>query len=97
MDEFDKGVRNILNYGHTFGHAYESVTGYAIPHGIAVSLGIVTAAFVSEKLGLAPKGHFQEVNELLFPWYDPYHRQVAALDVDQVLAAMKLDKKTPVP
>ena len=93
IDEFDQGVRNILNYGHTFGHAYESVTGYAIPHGIAVSLGVATATFVSEKLGLAPQGHFSEVNDLLYPWYDPYHSQVSNLDVDQVLAAMKLDKK----
>ena len=93
VDEFDKGIRNILNYGHTFGHAYESVTGYAIPHGIAVSLGMASATFVSEKLGLAPAGHFAEVNSLLVPWYAPYHLQVAALDVDQVLGAMKLDKK----
>jgi 3-dehydroquinate synthase len=93
VDEFDKGVRNILNYGHTFGHAYESVTGYAIPHGIAVSLGVASATFVSEKLELAPAGHFAEVNALLYPWYAPYHLQVARLDVDQVLAAMKLDKK----
>jgi 3-dehydroquinate synthase len=92
-DEFDKGIRNILNYGHTFGHAYESVTGYAIPHGIAVSLGVAAATFVSEKLALAPQGHFDEVNALLYPWYAPYQLQIAGLDVDQVLGAMKLDKK----
>jgi len=92
-DEFDKGVRNILNYGHTFGHAFESVTGYAIPHGIAVSLGVATATYVSEKLGLAPRGHFAEVDSLLRPWYIPYQLQVAGLDVDQVLGSMKLDKK----
>ena len=92
-DEFDKGIRNILNYGHTFGHAYESVTGYGIPHGIAVSLGVAAATFVSEKLALAPEGHFAEVDALLHPWYAPYQLQIAALDVDQVLGAMKLDKK----
>ena len=92
-DEFDKGVRNILNYGHTFGHAYESVTGYAIPHGIAVSLGICTATFISERLGLAPHGHYAEVNALLRPWYEPYQFQIGALDPDHVIAAMKLDKK----
>ena len=92
-DEFDKGIRNILNYGHTFGHAYESVTGYSIPHGIAVSLGVATATFVSEKLALAPEGHFDEVNALLYPWYAPYQLQVAGLNVDQVIGAMKLDKK----
>jgi 3-dehydroquinate synthase len=45
-DEFDRGIRNLLNYGHTFGHAYESATRYAIPHGIAVILGILTATYV---------------------------------------------------
>jgi 3-dehydroquinate synthase len=93
QDEFDKGVRNILNYGHTFGHAYESVTNYAIPHGIAVLLGMASATFASERLGLAPAGHFEEVWALLHPWFDPYQRQVGALDVDEVLGAMRLDKK----
>jgi 3-dehydroquinate synthase len=39
-DEFDKGIRNILNYGHCFGHAIESASNFAIPHGIAVSIGM---------------------------------------------------------
>jgi 3-dehydroquinate synthase len=93
VDEFDKGVRNILNYGHTFGHAYESVTGYAIPHGIAVSLGIATATFVSERMGLAPAGHAAAVDALLRPWYEPYQHEIGRLEAGHVLAAMKLDKK----
>ena len=32
IDEFDQGPRNVFNYGHTFGHALESVTNYTIPH-----------------------------------------------------------------
>ncbi len=51
LDEFDKGPRNIFNYGHTFGHAIESVTKYKIPHGIAVSYGIDLANYISVKLG----------------------------------------------
>jgi 3-dehydroquinate synthase len=51
LDEFDKGPRNIFNYGHTFGHAIESVTNYKIPHGIAVSYGIDIANYISVKLG----------------------------------------------
>ena len=38
-DEFDKGPRNIFNYGHSFGHAIESATEFKIPHGIAISIG----------------------------------------------------------
>ena len=52
-DEFDKGPRNILNYGHSFGHAMESATDFAIPHGIAVSIGMDMANFVG-----GPAGHY---------------------------------------
>ena len=54
-DEFDRGVRNVLNYGHTFAHAFESATNYAIPHGIAVTMGVACATYFSEELGLAPR------------------------------------------
>ena len=47
IDEYDRGKRNIFNYGHTFGHAIESVTNYKIPHGIAVSMGMDIANFYS--------------------------------------------------
>lgn len=42
-DEFDQGPRKLLNFGHTFGHALESATGFAIPHGIAVGVGVLAA------------------------------------------------------
>lgn len=53
-DEFDQGPRQIFNYGHTFGHALESLTDYRIPHGIAVSYGMDLANHVSVQLGLLP-------------------------------------------
>ncbi|EGE39620.1 3-dehydroquinate synthase [Streptomyces sp. SID4928] len=40
QDEFDRGIRQLLNYGHEFGHALEAATQFAVPHGIAVALGI---------------------------------------------------------
>lgn len=42
-DEFDKGIRQNLNFGHTFGHAIESASTYSIPHGIAIGIGILIA------------------------------------------------------
>ena len=92
-DEFDKGVRNLLNYGHTFGHAYESATDYEIPHGIAVTLGVATATFFSERLDLAPVGHYAELNEFLRPYYDPFQKQLASVPIEPIIAAMRLDKK----
>jgi 3-dehydroquinate synthase len=54
-DEFDTGPRQILNYGHTFGHAIESATDYAIPHGIAITIGMDMANYVAVGVGeLAP-------------------------------------------
>lgn len=93
QDEFDTGKRNLLNYGHTFGHAYESATQYGIPHGIAVALGISTASFFSEHLALAPPGTADAIDELLRPWYQPYDRVLLEADPQTVFAAMKLDKK----
>lgn len=41
VDQFDKGIRRTLNYGHTVGHALESMTGYKVPHGIAIIKGML--------------------------------------------------------
>lgn len=92
-DEFDHGIRNLLNYGHTFGHAYESTTGYAIPHGIAVSLGISTAVFLSERLGIAPGGSFRALDGFLRPFYEPYQRELAPVGSEQLASALSKDKK----
>ncbi len=51
VDEFDRGIRNIFNYGHSFGHAIESVTSFLIPHGIAVTMGIDIANYLAYKMG----------------------------------------------
>jgi len=50
-DEFDKGERKFLNFGHTFGHALESTSNHQIPHGIAVILGSMVAIRLAYKLG----------------------------------------------
>ncbi len=92
-DEFDKGVRNLLNYGHTFGHAYESATDYAIPHGIAVTLGVLTATFFSSRLGWVSPAYFQDLQDWLVPYYTPYQETLLGADPERILAAMRLDKK----
>lgn len=50
-DEFDKKERKFLNFGHTFGHALESVSNHHIPHGIAVILGSMISLRISNELG----------------------------------------------
>jgi 3-dehydroquinate synthase len=92
-DEYDRGIRNLLNYGHTFGHAYESATHYGIPHGIAVILGVLTATHVSARLGLVSASHDDELHALLAPWHRPYSEVLRKAPRQAIFAAIKLDKK----
>ncbi len=62
-DEFDRGRRNLLNYGHEFGHALEPASGYKIPHGIAVMIGIIFANYVSFKRSLLSRQLFETIND----------------------------------
>jgi 3-dehydroquinate synthase len=92
-DEFDKGARNLLNYGHTFGHAYESASHYGIPHGIGVTLGMLTATYISSKLGWVSAEDFAALKNRLAPWYQPYEQKLKTLDLEKILTAIKHDKK----
>ena len=92
-DEFDRGIRNLLNYGHTFAHAFESTTQYAIPHGIAVTLGVACASFFSERLGMLPAGSFDEILAWLRPYFGGCEEILRRADPSMVIAGMKRDKK----
>jgi 3-dehydroquinate synthase len=92
-DEFDRGIRNLLNYGHTFGHAYESATHYGIPHGLGVILGVLTATYLSSRLGLAPPEHYAELKTLLAPWHQPYGKVLQKAPREQIFQAIRRDKK----
>jgi 3-dehydroquinate synthase len=90
-DEFDLGVRNILNYGHCFGHGIESATNFAIPHGIAISIGMDIANLFALGEGLITKEQYDEMHKVLFPIYENHmHIHFKASDV---FAAMSKDKK----
>lgn len=90
-DEFDRGERLLLNYGHSFGHAIESLTNYEIPHGIAVSYGMDMANFVSFKLGFITADTRRKVHDQLDKiWAGT---SLASLDVDDFEKALSRDKK----
>ena len=63
-DEFDQGIRLLLNFGHTFGHAIEAATHFKIKHGVAVGLGILIAYHLSIELGLIDESN-QTVMQLI--------------------------------
>ena len=64
-DEFEKsGLRKILNFGHTFAHAFESNSAYKLAHGKAVIAGIISALFLSSELGLISEKQLNYMLEL---------------------------------
>ena len=64
-DEFDQGVRRIFNYGHSFGHAIEAATNFAIPHGIAVTIGMDMANWLSWQIGVGAEHHYLRMHHVL--------------------------------
>lgn len=93
VDELDRGPRNLLNYGHTFGHAFESATHFGIPHGIAVTLGMLAATSFSEELGMVPPGTRARLGAFLLPLYTPYEGVLLTADPEAIFRALKQDKK----
>ena len=90
-DEFDEGPRNVFNYGHSFGHALESYTDYAIPHGIAICFGMDIANWVSVSLGLLPAAAAQEMRGMLERNWRP--TIPGEVDLDRFLNLLSKDKK----
>lgn len=92
-DEREGGLRAILNYGHTMGHAIETLTGYKkYLHGEAVAMGMYLEAALSERLGIMYKGGAGQVRELLEKYGMP-HSMPEGLDTQQMVDAMAVDKK----
>lgn len=66
-DEYDEGIRNVLNYGHCYGHALEAATGFHVPHGMAVLFGMGVANELSRLLGLLPDRDFLLMDTVIRP------------------------------
>ncbi len=88
-----KGLRAILNFGHTIGHAIEAVTGYErFLHGEAVAIGMVAEARLGERLGLSSEHEASALRSILKNHALPIELP-ADLEADNLLAAMRRDKK----
>jgi 3-dehydroquinate synthase len=93
-DERESGLRAILNYGHTIGHAIETITGYKkYLHGEAVAIGMHMEARLSEQLGLINKGAVGRIKTLIDS-YDLPSAMPAGIEMDDLLEKMQVDKKT---
>lgn len=92
-DEFERvsGVRELLNFGHTFAHAFESATGFTeLLHGEAVALGMRAAAWLSMDLGMLPESEWRNIEHVLGRFPTPSSLEIS---VDAVLPFLLTDKK----
>jgi 3-dehydroquinate synthase len=92
-DEKEGGIRAILNYGHTIGHAVESLTGYRlVNHGEAVAIGMVAAGQIAVELGMWQQEETERQNALIQKAGLPT-KLPGGLDIEGIIDALQLDKK----
>ncbi|OUL23741.1 3-dehydroquinate synthase [Nostoc sp. T09] len=92
-DEKEAGLRAILNYGHTIGHAVESLTGYrVVNHGEAVGIGMVAAGQIAVELRMWQKEDTERQNALIQKAGLPTQLP-SGLDIEAIVDALQLDKK----
>jgi len=92
IDEKDQGLRRILNFGHTLGHALETISQYTITHGEGVALGMIAAAHLSEKMGYLESNEAKRIEALIrgagLPGKIP-----ESFSADNIISALRMDKK----
>jgi 3-dehydroquinate synthase len=91
-DEFDKGRRIVLNYGHTFGHAIETASSYQIPHGTAVVFGILIANAISLQRGILEGETAKKIEDICRKIVTT-RLQSEWFDIDNIINAVRKDKK----
>lgn len=95
-DEREGGLRRILNFGHTVGHVFESLSNYQIPHGFAVTVGMVVEAKLSELVGVAQEKVYQPLINLLTKLELPHrisHLFSQDIDRSRFFETLSRDKK----
>ncbi|MGE5473639.1 MAG: 3-dehydroquinate synthase [Ignavibacteriales bacterium] len=91
VDEREDGLREILNFGHTIGHAIESEGDFSMLHGECVSVGIVAISNIAVRMGILSVNDFNRIVKLLQKLKLPVICK--GLDVEDIYSLMKLDKK----
>lgn len=92
IDEREQGLRRILNFGHTLGHAFEAASDYKWSHGEGVALGMVGAARLSVKMKYLPESELIRVEQVIAKAGLPVRLQIS-LDQQAVIDRLKVDKK----
>ena len=91
-DPYEKGVRAMLNLGHTVGHAVEHVSGFTLSHGEAVAIGMAAEASYAVRVGVATQGLDEAMAETLSGLGLPIHIS-KELPREEIIRAMRVDKK----
>lgn len=93
MDEREAGLRAILNFGHTIGHAIETATGYRrFLHGEAISIGMSAVSGIAIQMGMLSRNDADTIKRALEAYRLPIHLP-DDIDIDGVMDAMEIDKK----
>jgi 3-dehydroquinate synthase len=85
------GLRNILNFGHTVGHAIETVSDFKVEHGQAIAIGMMAAARIAQRMGLLDTGELTRLKGVIAGAGLP--TEMPNLDSEGILQAIKHDKK----
>lgn len=93
QDEKESGKRRLLNFGHTVGHALELLMNYAIPHGQAVAIGLVTESYLSLQLNELSQNAFDQIKQIFVNYGVPLTLP-RTFPISEILEAMTLDKKS---
>lgn len=93
QDEKELGLRQLLNYGHTIGHAIEKIENYNIAHGEAVAIGILVEAYLSVQCGFLSKNALTMIEKLLHDYQLPLKTH-AFQNLNLFLNTLILDKKS---
>ncbi len=91
-DEKERGLRRLLNFGHTIGHAIEQCSGYRLRHGEAIAIGMVKEAQISQRLGLIRQNDYDRLRSLLAAYNLPLsvpHQ----MKIPELLTIIQTDKK----
>ncbi|MBP5664163.1 MAG: 3-dehydroquinate synthase [Bacteroidales bacterium] len=102
-DLYDKGLRHILNFGHTMGHAIEAYfmqkdrdekkSFHTVSHGHAVALGMVMESYLSYHYGLLSQAAFEEIQTVLLRYYKNVIKNFPASQIKKIVEFCLLDKK----
>ncbi|MFQ6122419.1 MAG: 3-dehydroquinate synthase [Dehalococcoidales bacterium] len=90
-DEMDLGLRSLLNYGHTVGHAIESASDFKVEHGRAIAIGMLAAARISNQMGVLGENELARLQNVIEKADLP--TEMPDLKLEEIIRAMKHDKK----